>query len=109
MGRKAVYSTAAERQKAYRARLATRTAAEPEKLSPAKPKRRPLSRPARLSGILQASETLLAEYQIWRENLPESLAETDQAESLNETVDLLEQAIELLAQIQPPLGYGRTR
>lgn len=60
-----------------------------------------------MTAIITVAEELLAEYQHWRDNLPVSLAETDQAEPLIETIELLEQAVDLLIQIRPPLGYGR--
>lgn len=106
MGRKALYPNAAERQRAYRARVAARNAERPDRIS--SPRKRRMSRPAKLTAIITVAEELLTEYQHWRDNLPESLAETDQAESLEETIGLLEQAVDLLTQIQPPLGYGRT-
>lgn len=105
MGRKALYPNAAERQRAYRARVAARNAERPDRISASK--KRPLSRPAKLTAIITVATELMAEYQHWRDKLPDSLAETDQAESLEETIGLLEQAVDLLTQIQPPLGYGR--
>lgn len=107
MGRKAVHSSAAERQRAYRARVAASVTDRPDQMTTGKRKARPLSRPAKLAVILQVAEELLAEYQQWRNKLPEALADTEQAESLDETIELLEQTIELLGQIQPPRGYGR--
>lgn len=44
MGRKALYSNAAERQRAYRARVAARNAERPDRISTNKKRR--LSRPA---------------------------------------------------------------
>lgn len=108
MGRKSMYANAAERQKAYRARVETRSVELALTESRRNPKKRGVSRPKRLAGIRQAVETLLTEYQCWRGRLPEALAENEQAEALDETIDLLEQAVDLLAQVQPPLGYGRT-
>lgn len=109
MGRKPLYSTAADRQKAYRERLASRLATQLERPPKAAAKKRKVSRPARLKAIIDATQTLLDEYENWRDSLPESLTESDQGEALNETIDLLEQIVELLDQVQPPLGYGRPR
>jgi len=39
--------------------------------------------------------------------MPESLAAGDQAERLQETIEQLETAADLLDEIQPPRGYGR--
>lgn len=51
--------------------------------------------------------TLQTEYEAWRERLPESLADSEQAARLDETVDLLQQAADLLDAIDPPRGFGR--
>jgi hypothetical protein len=106
MGRKPIYSSAAERQRAYRARNAGR----PEAIPPSPPaKRRPPSRPARLYAAIKDLNNLRSEYENWRDSQPESFEETEQYEEQSEAIDLFEQALEILEQINPPLGFGRTR
>jgi len=100
-----IYATSADRQKAYRARQAERsTAAAPP---PPKKPGRPPSRPARLAALTDSLRSLHAEYESWLEGMPESLAAGDQAERLQETIEQLETAADLLDEIQPPRGYGR--
>lgn len=107
MPRHRLYATAAERQQAYRRRLA---AAQP-RLEPSTPPSirasRPPSRPARLSAIGKEAEKLCEEYQSWLASLPDSLADTDQAHLLEEAVEQLQAVVDLLADIQPPRGFGR--
>lgn len=98
-----MHASAAERQRAYRERLAGQSETVP---SPSRRPRLP-SRPARLLTALDLVRALQAEYEAWRERLPESLADSEQAARLVETVDLLEQAADLLAAIDPPRGFGR--
>lgn len=102
MGRNRVYESPAERQKAYRSRLA-----KPEVVSPAKKKSRPLSRPARLAKIEEDLRTLLAEYESWMENLPESLCDSNLASVLEEAIANLTEAADALGDIRLPLGFGR--
>jgi hypothetical protein len=103
MGRKRVYSNAAERQKAYRERASTPLA------SPAAqaPKRRQPSRPAQLAAARNIICKVKTEYQRWLDRLPDFQEGSEQEERLTETVDSLEQVLDLLADIQPPKGYGR--
>jgi hypothetical protein len=98
-----VYTSNAERQKAYRLRHAARLKAPPEPRT----RRRQTSRPARLAALLTAVEELQQEYETWRDSLPESLRESEQADRLTETIEQLETVGELLSQIQPPKGFGR--
>lgn len=65
------------------------------------------SRPARLLTAIDLVRTLQAEYEAWRERLPESLTDSEQAARLGETLELLEQAADLLDSIDPPRGFGR--
>lgn len=51
--------------------------------------------------------SLLEEYQGWLDTLPESLEDSGQAERLNETIEQLEAAVDILSEVQPPRGYGR--
>lgn len=107
MGRKPIYSSAAERQSSYRARKA----GQPKEttIGPLAKKRRPPSRPARLVAATEALQNLHDEWQEWRDNQPESFEGTEQYEQLTETVELLEQVLDLLSDINPPLGFGRVR
>lgn len=68
---------------------------------------RPPSRPVRLQRAIDELEDLLADYEQWQGNLPESLHETATAAALDETVDMLQQAVDLLNVITPPRGFGR--
>jgi hypothetical protein len=107
MGRPPIYSTAAERQKAYRDRAKLEPDnAEPPALPPTRKSRKP-SRPARLAQIENDIRTLRAEYEAWSERLPESLEETSQAELLNEAIEQLDIAAEAISGINPPRGFGR--
>jgi hypothetical protein len=103
MARIRTYATAADRQRAYRDRLAGRAAAA---YVPAKP-RRPASRPARLTTLVDAVRALQMEYEVWLDSLPESLANGGQAENLRETIEQLEAAADTLVEIQPPRRFGR--
>lgn len=107
MARKRLYVTNADRQKAYRERLAAgrRVPSPPPSLGKRQP--RPPSRPARLARLSVELQALAGEYEDWLEALPESLKETDQAARLSETVEQLAAAAELLADVDPPRGFGR--
>lgn len=102
MGRKRIYANAAERQKAHR----ERTAAPRPSPTPIT-KKRPLSRPLRLAAVKTSVRALHHEYEQWRDNLPEFQEGSEQEAKLTETIDLLEQAMDLLDEIQPPKGFGR--
>lgn len=105
MGRHRQYENAAARQRAYRQRLAAaRCQAGPR---PSGPRPRPLSRPARLAALEAAAQQLCDEYQAWLDSLPESLVDSRQAQLLAETTAELEAVVDLLAEIQPPRGFGR--
>jgi predicted RNase H-like HicB family nuclease len=104
MGRTSIYATAAERQKAYRERAASRVIS-PVISAPPKPKKR--SRPARLVAAENDIRTLLEEYEDWRGRIPEALEDTAQAQSLDDAIEKLTDAAELLAGIEPPRGFGR--
>jgi hypothetical protein len=47
------------------------------------------------------------EYQAWLDSMPESLAEGDLADKLQETIDQLEEAVSQVSDIDPPRGFGR--
>ncbi len=101
MGRAKLYANAAERQKAYRMRLA-----KPE-VAPKAKKSKPLSKPARLAKIEVEVRVLLADYESWMENLPESLRDSSVASVLEEAIANLTEAADTLADIRLPLGFGR--
>ena len=104
LGRKRLYANATERQRACRERAQL---SAPQR-TPALPRKsRKVSRPKRLAGLEDGIRDLLAEYAEWREQLPESLADTAQAEALNATMEALTEAADLLAGINPPRGFGR--
>lgn len=105
MGRKRIYANDTERQRAWRDRLkAGEIAIRP---SPPAKVRRPPFRPARLAALLAAVHELQAEYERWLDVLPDSLAESQLAERLTETVDQFQAAADLIAEIDPPRGFGR--
>jgi hypothetical protein len=102
MGRERIYASAAERQKAYRTRALTVTPKPPP------PKRsRQTSRPKQLTEIENKLQALLASYEDWRDQVPDSLEGTAQAEKLADTIEKLCAVVEMMADIDPPLGFGR--
>ena len=102
MGRTRIYSSPAERQKAYRERL------EPMRAPPPLPARkRKVSRPARLTLIEELLQALLDEYVDWQSQIPESLVDSAQAQSVAQTIDQLTEMVESIATINPPRGFGR--
>ena len=105
MSRSRLYANDAERQRAYRHRLA---AAQPrqEPPTPIRPGRPP-SRPARLAALQGEASRLRDEYESWLGKLPDSLADTDQAQLLSEAVEQLQAVVDLLEDIQLPRGFGR--
>jgi len=101
MGRKRRYANPAERQRAYRERLAK------ARRAPARKRARPPSRPKRLASIEEAVRSLLDEYQEWRDSLPDGLADSEQAARLDDTIESLDTVAHILGDIEPPLGFGR--
>lgn len=104
MPRPRIYPTAADRQRAYRSRLA---AGRSHGASSAITPRRQPSRPARLAALQEALRALTDEYQTWLDSLPESLVDSVQVERLKETIEQLEAAAERLEEVDPPRGFGR--
>lgn len=104
MARQRVYASDAERQKAYRDRLA----ASPRlpAIAAVSTRRRQLSRPARLMALCSGIEQLRNEYQGWLDSLPDG-GEGDQAVRLTEAIEALEAVVDMLSEIQPPRGFGR--
>ena len=89
--------TPAERQRRFRERRAAGVPVQPQR--PARPK----SRPARWAAALAELRTLQAEYQDWRDQLPEALADSRTAERLAEVCDLDLDALD----VDLPRGFGR--
>ena len=104
MAQQRVYSSSAERQKAFRERQKTQSPAVT--IKPSK-KPRLLSRPKRLEALQGEAEALLDDYTAWKESLPENLQEGASAEKLDTTIEALEQIVELLSDLDPPRGFGR--
>ena len=91
----------AERQARYRARR------QAEQASPLIRYRRPADRRARPQRWRDAVTELLAlqaEYAAWRDALPDSLRDSATAEALQA---ILELDLDVLADIEPPRGFGR--
>ena len=89
--------TPAQRQRRFRERRAAGVPVQPQR--PARPK----SRPARWAAALAELRTLRAEYQDWRDQLPEALADSRTAERLDEVCALDLDALD----VDLPLGFGR--
>ena len=103
MARHRQYATAAERQKAYIARLKAGVPAPVARKRPA----RQLSRPKRIEALRAEAEDLLLSYQDWLENMPESLQEGETGEKLQDTITALESVVAALESIEAPKGFGR--
>ena len=97
---KPVALTNAQRQRRYRERRAAGVPVEPAPRPP-----RPKSRPARWAAALAELRTLQAEYEAWRDQLPEALAESRTAERLDEVCDVDLDALD----VELPRGFGRDR
>ena len=89
--------TNAERQRRFRER---RAAGEPaqERRPP-----RPRPRPARWAAALAELRALQAEYETWRDQMPESLADSKTAELLEGVLDVDLDAVD----VDLPRGFGR--
>ena len=108
MARPRSYESDAERQKAYRERVAATLQSGVATASrPPQPKRRPPTRPARLAQCISVLQTMVTEYEGWLEATPDPLQETPLAEKLAETIQQLQDAIDLLTDVDPPKGFGR--
>ncbi len=105
MARERIYSNSAERQKAYRERVALNRA-NPS-APPAPKKSRQPSRPKRLAAVIKELRTLTTEYQTWLDNLPEFLEGSEQAELLSQTIEQLTDMADQMADITLPRGFGR--
>jgi hypothetical protein len=107
MSRPRLYANPAERQRAFRQRLAAIRAgqlvAQPQPVK----RKRPPSRPARLAQSIQDVEGLASEYEDWLTALPEPLHESALADKLRETIEQLLAAADLLREVELPKGFGR--
>ena len=65
------------------------------------------SRIQRFNFILNELMALSQEYENWLQKLPENLAESQLAEKLEETVELLRESFDTLNNVSLPLGFGR--
>ena len=90
--------TGAERQRRYRKRL---NAGEPVRTVVRPKDRRP--RPRRWADAVGQLRTLQAEYEAWRDQLPESLANSRTAELLEGVCDVDLDALD----VELPRGFGR--
>lgn len=105
MARPRIYPTAADRQRAYRARLAS--SPQRASMSSETRTRRPPSRPARLAALAEGVQELADEYGAWLDALPDVLQDSNQADRLREAIEQLEEAAVMLGQIDLPRGFGR--
>jgi len=92
--------TNAERQRRYRER---RAAGEPIREEPPPRPPRPKPRPARWAAALAELRSLQGEYEAWRDQLPEALAESKTAELLEGVCDVDLDAVD----VELPRGFGR--
>jgi hypothetical protein len=107
MNRNRLYTSNAERQKAYRERLAATHPAAPTIPAISLKRKRPPSRPERLALVLTEVQALAAEYEEWLEALPEQFQEGTLADKLSDTVEKLNGAADLLSEVDVPKGFGR--
>lgn len=102
MGRPRKYESAAEKQAAYRDRLADNQAlARRIKRPPRK------SRPERLAAVSDELRELAEGYQHWLDSLPENLSSSDMAEDLEQVIGQLEALAGEVDSLDPPRGFGR--
>lgn len=103
MGRPKKYSSAAERQRAYRERQ--RNCNHPPVPVTARPRRR--SRPERLRAVEDELRDLAAGYQHWLESMPTNLSDTELADRLTAIAEQLETLADEVGYLDPPRGFGR--
>ena len=92
--------TNAERQRRFRER---RRAAVPVKQRPERPAARPKPRPARWTAAVAELRQLQAEYEAWRDGLPEGLADSKTGQLLEGVCEVDLDAID----VELPRGFGR--
>jgi len=95
MGRKRIYSSEAERQRAYRSRQAL------DKRIPAPPIPAVLAglEPTRLTEIEKSVRELIADCRVWLNRLPESLQASPDGGTMSSTLTMLAIGADLLAEI----------
>ena len=101
-----LYSSNADRQRAYRERQrAART--PPPELPQARPHRgKGPSRPVRIQALEAETRRLAADYQNWRDKLPGNLAEGETAARLEEFIAQLEEIAASIEALDPPMVGG---
>ena len=104
MGNERVYASDAERQRAYRARLAE---GRPKSLPAPVKRTRLMSRPAQLARLMDNLQAMILGYEGWEETQPDSLKETALADKLRQAIEQLTAALDLLAEVDLPRGFGR--
>ena len=92
--------TNAERQRRFRER---RRAAVPVVQRPERPAARPKPRPARWTAAVTELRQLQAEYEAWRDGLPEGLADSKTGQLLEGVCEVDLDAID----VELPRGFGR--
>ena len=92
--------TNAERQRRFRER---RRAAVPVVQRPERPAARPKPRPARWTAAVAELRQLQAEYEAWRDGLPEGLADSKTGQLLEGVCEVDLDAID----VELPRGFGR--
>lgn len=102
MSRPKIYTTAAERQQAYRQRLKEKIAVLPVPKVGRKP-----SRPQRFQKVVNELEMLGQEYESWLDSLPGNLSQSQLADQLQEAIEQLQEVVGMLDALQLPLGFGR--
>lgn len=102
MGRPRKYTSAAEKQHAYRDRP---TRAQPPAPSISRPRRK--TRPERLLAIKAELRDLADGYQHWLDAMPENQSETELAEGLKAIVEQLKSLADEVGDLDPPRGSGR--
>lgn len=103
MGRPRKYSSAADKQRAYRGRQ--RNSNHP--LAPVSARPRQRSRPERLRAIEDELRDLAAGYQHWLEAMPANLSDSELAERLALLAEQLETMADEVGDLDPPRGFGR--
>lgn len=103
MGRPQKYSSAAEKQRAYRERQ--RNTNHPPVPVPARPRHR--SRTERLRTIEDELRDLATGYQNWLEAMPVNLSDTELADRLAAIAEQLETIADEVGDLDPPRGFGR--
>jgi hypothetical protein len=111
MGRQKLFTTDAERQRAYRKRqLALReywdTYHQPAPAETPK-NRRPVPRTKRVLALIAEVQKLQQEYERWHASIPEPLQDSEQATRLSETIEQLATIADMLSDLQLPRGFGR--